>query len=246
MRLEQVLFSQGFGSRRQCAALIEAGRVAVQGAVCLDPMCDLKTEGLSFEVDGHTWRYHELAYLVLNKPAGTECSQRPGAWPSIYTLLPDPLRSRPRRQATDGVQAVGRLDQDTTGMLLLTDDGALIHRLASPKHHVPKVYEVTTADEISLRMVAALCEGVCLEGESKPVKAAACRQTQSHQLVLTLTEGKYHQVKRMIAAVGGHVVGLHRSRIGRLELPSDLAPGQYRWLSAADLALACDVSAPID
>jgi 16S rRNA pseudouridine516 synthase len=146
------------------------------------------------------------------------------------------LRQRPSKGAHPGVQAIGRLDQDTTGMLLLSDDGAFIHRMSSPKKHVPKVYEVTTDDPVDDQQVQRLLAGVVLDDDPKPVRAAACEATGSHSLRLTLLEGKYHQVKRMLAAVGNRVVGLHRSRIGTLQLPADLKPGEWRWLDAAQLA----------
>jgi 16S rRNA pseudouridine516 synthase len=130
---------------------------------------------------------------------------------------------------------VGRLDQDTTGMLLLTDDGQFIHRMGSPKHHVPKVYDVTTKHVVDPGQVERLLQGVVLEDDPRPVRAAACERSGERQLSLTLTEGKYHQVKRMIAAVGNRVEALHRSRIGKLALPADLLSGQWRWLDAADL-----------
>jgi 16S rRNA pseudouridine516 synthase len=134
-----------------------------------------------------------------------------------------------------GVQAVGRLDQDTTGLLLLTDDGKFIHRMSSPKHHMPKVYEVTTKHEIADSQVEKLLAGVVLDDSPKPVKAAACERVSETHLKLTLTEGKYHQVKRMLAAVGNRVEGLHRSAIGNLQLPADLAPGQWRWILPSEL-----------
>ncbi|HWP20483.1 MAG TPA: 16S rRNA pseudouridine(516) synthase [Burkholderiaceae bacterium] len=223
MRLAQVLFSQGFGTRRQCEALILAGEVRLGGKVCEDPDQEVDPQGLRFEVEGVEWPYHERALVMLHKPAGYECSRRPSAWPSVYALLPAPLRRR-------NVQAIGRLDQDTTGLLLLTDDGALIHKLTSPKHHVPKVYEARTARPVTPAQVRALLEGVVLRDDPTPVRAAACEAVDEHGLRLTLTEGKYHQVKRMIAAVGNHVEALHRSRFGALGLPDDLAPGQWRWL----------------
>lgn len=135
-----------------------------------------------------------------------------------------------------GVQAVGRLDQDTTGLLLLTDDGSFIHRMNSPKHHVPKIYEVTLKHESTADQVERLLAGVVLDDDPVPVRAAACEATASHSLRLTLTEGKYHQVKRMLAAVGNRVERLHRSQIGTLTLPPDLMPGQWRWLTQEDLA----------
>jgi 16S rRNA pseudouridine516 synthase len=237
MQLQDILFSQGFGTRRVCAGLVQHGHVRIAGSVVLDATAELDPDGLQFCVDGVPWEYHDKAYLMLHKPAGTECSRKPSAYPSVYTLLPAPLRQRPQKGGTDGVQAVGRLDQDTTGLLLLTDDGQFIHRMNSPRHHVPKVYEVTTRHAVDERQAARLVAGVVLDDDPQPVRAAACGITGERSLRLTLTEGKYHQVKRMVAAVGNRVEALHRSRIGGLLLPDDLAPGQWRWLSAADLAL---------
>jgi len=232
MRIEEILYTQGFGTRRVCAGLAQQGFVSIAGSVVDDPGADFETEGLCFTVQGTEWQYHEKAYLMLHKPAGTECSQKPSTYPSIYTLLPSPLRLRPNKGAVQGVQAIGRLDQDTTGLLLLTDDGQFIHRMGSPKHHVPKVYEVTTKHPIDESQVARLLAGVVLDDDPKPVRAAACEVVGTLHLSLTLTEGKYHQVKRMLAAVGNRVEGLHRSRIGVLAMPDDLAPGQWRWLRA--------------
>ncbi len=236
MQLQDILFSQGFGTRRVCAGLIQQGLVAVEGQVQQDATADVQTAGLRFQVQGKDWEFHEKAYVMLHKPAGTECSQKPSTYPSIYTLLPGPLRQRPQKGAVQGVQAVGRLDQDTTGLLLLTDDGQFIHRMNSPRHHVPKVYEVTTKHPLDESQVRRLLEGVVLDDDPKPVRAAGCEIVDDHHLRLTLTEGKYHQVKRMLAAVSNRVEGLHRSRIGSLALPPDLAPGQWRWLGEADLA----------
>ncbi|MBE7940909.1 MULTISPECIES: 16S rRNA pseudouridine(516) synthase [Ramlibacter] len=237
MEIQEVLYSQGFGTRRVCAGLVQQGHVRVGGQPVTDATAEFEPQGLVFEVDGQPWPWHEKAYLLLHKPAGTECSRKPSAWPSIYTLLPGPLRARPVKGAEDGVQAVGRLDQDTTGMLLMSDDGAFIHRMNSPKKHVPKVYEVGCKHPVAPAQVQRLLAGVVLDDDPKPVRAAACEATGEQSLRLTLTEGKYHQVKRMLAAVGNRVETLHRSRIGGLALPADLAPGQWRWLSAEDLAL---------
>ena len=237
MQLQEILYTQGFGTRRVCAGLVQQGFVTVGGSVVRDPSTDLPAnddqplEGMAFTVQGTPWEYHEKAYLILHKPAGTECSQKPSTYPSIYTLLPSPLRLRPNKGAVQGVQAIGRLDQDTTGLLLLTDDGQFIHRMGSPKHHVPKVYEVTTKHPVDDGQVAKLLAGVVLDDDPKPVCAAACEAVDSLHLRLTLTEGKYHQVKRMLAAVGNRVEALHRSRIGGLELSSDLPLGQWRWLT---------------
>ena len=238
MRLGDLLFSQGFGTRRVCAGLIERGLVNVGGQPCTDPgaFMDIADPGFAFAVQGVTWPYRERAYLMLHKPAGTECSHRPGAWPSIYTLLPAPLRQRPAPGKVQGVQAVGRLDQDTTGLLLLSDDGAFIHRMNSPRRHVPKVYEVTTKHPLDERQLERLRAGVVLDDDPRPVRAAAAEPVSDTHLRLTLTEGKYHQVKRMVAAVGNRVEALHRSRIGGLALPTDLAPGEWRWLGEDELA----------
>ena len=243
MQLQDILYSQGFGTRRVCAGLIQQGLVQVYepfGAVAPVAYTQAATEfvanNLRFRVQGVDWPYHEKAYLMLHKPVATECSQKPSTYPGIYTLLPSPLRLRPQKGAVQGVQAVGRLDQDTTGLLLLTDDGKFIHRMSSPRRHVPKVYEVTVKHPLDEAQVKKLLAGVVLDDGPKPVRAAECEALSSHHLRLTLTEGKYHQVKRMVAAVSNRVEALHRSQIGGLRLPDDLMPGQWRWLSAADLA----------
>ena len=243
MQLQEILYSQGFGTRRVCAGLIQQGLVQVYAndtldnpTVCKEAAAEFEATGLRFKVQGSDWPYFEKAYVLLNKPAGTECSQKPSTYPSIYTLLPSPLRLRPQKAAVQGVQAVGRLDQDTTGMLILTDDGKFIHHMSSPRHHVPKLYEVTVKHPLDDIQVQKLLSGVVLDDDPKPVKAAACEAVSPFHLRLTLTEGKYHQVKRMVAAVSNRVVALHRSQIGGLRLPEDLMPGQWRWLSAQDLA----------
>ncbi|GBU14913.1 pseudouridine synthase [Polaromonas sp.] len=235
MQVQDILFSQGFGTRRVCSGLVQQGLVSVEGVVCSAPTQEFEAVGLCFSVQGVHWSYHEKAYLMQHKPGAHECSQKPSTYPSIYTLLPAPIRQRGGGAAA-GVQAVGRLDQDTTGLLLLSDDGKFIHRMSSPKHHVPKVYEVTAKHAVTAEQIQKLLAGVVLDDDPKPVRAAACEQTGEWQLSLTLTEGKYHQVKRMIAAVGNRVEGLHRARIGALSLPPDLKPGEWRWLTAQDLA----------
>jgi 16S rRNA pseudouridine516 synthase len=211
--------------------------VEIGGIACLDAHAEFNVapdaEGNTFAfcVEGAMWQYHARAYLLLHKPSGFECSQKPKSHPSVYTLLPAPLRTR-------DVQAVGRLDQDTTGMLMFSDDGQFIHRMTSPKHEVPKIYDVSAAEDITDEQIARLMAGVVLDDDPRPVHALACLQTAPRNLRLTLTSGKYHQVKRMLAAVGNHVDALHRSRIGAFELPSDLLSGQWRWLNARELALA--------
>ncbi|MDO8904806.1 16S rRNA pseudouridine(516) synthase [Hydrogenophaga sp.] len=238
MQLQDILFSQGFGTRRICCGLVQQGLVALGESreSCSDPLTLVSTEDLVFWVQGVRWHYQERAYLMLHKPAGFECSQKPGTYPSVYTLLPGPLRQRGGGAAA-GVQAVGRLDQDTTGLLLLSDDGKFIHRMTSPRHHVPKVYEAEVKHPLDDGMISRLMEGVVLDDDPKPVRAQACKAVNDHCLQMTLTEGKYHQVKRMIAAVGNRVEALHRSAIGPLVLSDELPEGQWRWLTPAEIEI---------
>jgi len=229
MRLDDILFSQGFGSRRECAGLLAARLVRVAGRIETDPAVDLATDGLQFEVEGQVWTFQANSLVLLHKPAGYECSQKPTAWPSVMLLLPAALRRR-------GIQPVGRLDQDTTGLLLLTDDGKLIHRLTSPKHHVPKVYEVGCDRPVDAAQVEQMLRGVVLDDDPLPVLAEGCELTGEKSLRLTLIQGKYHQVKRMVAAVGNHCTSLHRSAFGALTLADGPASGQWRFVSDAERA----------
>ena len=228
MELERLLRSQGFGSRPVCRALITSGKVCVDGALCTDPYAEYAPAGLSFSVDGEAWSYRAAVYLMLNKPTHFECSHKPQHHPSIYSLLPPPFLTR-------NVQAVGRLDEDTTGLLLLSDDGQFIHTYTSPKKKVPKVYDVTLKHPADAAQVDALLAGVQLNDEPAPIIAAACEILGEHQLRLTVTEGKYHLVKRMIAAAGNRAEHLNRISIGGLQLPADLAPGAWVWLEENDL-----------
>ena len=227
MRPADLLFTQGFGTRRECAALVANGCLDVEGAGVIDDFeRELDVTGdLWFRVrGGPRWPYRERALIVMNKPAGYECSQKPRHHASVYSLLPAPLRQR-------GVQAIGRLDEDTTGVLLFTDDGTLVHRLTSPKHHVAKVYEVTCKHAVDVGQVDRLRAGVLLHDDNETVRAAACEATGEHTLRLTLIEGKYHQVKRMVAAVGNRVEALERSAFGSVRIDG-LAAGEWRWLDA--------------
>lgn len=228
MKIERILQSQGFGSRKECRALIEAGLFGIAGEIVDDPTLEIGTDGLHFEVDGEPWTYREKAYLVLHKPAGYECSRKPTFHPSIYRLLPQQFANR-------DIQPVGRLDQDTTGLLLLSDDGQFIHFWSSGKKRVPKTYEIVTSDVLTDAQLQQLLAGVQLADEPAPIAALACERRGSHALTMTVTEGKYHQVKRMLAAAGNNVSSLHRCRVGGLSLPDDLAEGHWRWLSVEDL-----------
>ncbi len=230
MELERLLRSQGFGSRAECRALVCTGRVWVDGQPSDDPSAKFDPDGLNFMVDGERWSYRRFAYLALNKPAGHECSRRPAYHPSVYSLLPHPLVLR-------GVQAVGRLDEDTTGLLLLTDDGPFIHACTSPRREVPKVYEVSTRHPVDDGQITALVNGVILHDEPQAIAAAACVRLGERRLRLTVTLGKYHLVKRMLAAAGNRVEALHRVAIGGFVLPQTLAAGCWMWLEAPELAL---------
>ena len=203
-----------------------AGRVRVHGTVVDNPFAE--TEAQEIEVDGVRWPVHTKALVMLHKPDGFECSQKPRHHPSVLSLLPAPLQRR-------GLQPVGRLDADATGLLLLTDDGALIHRLTSPKRHVPKTYEVTAKHPVDAAQLQALRDGVVLDDAPTPVRAAAVEPTGACTLRLVLTEGKYHQVKRMVAAAGNRVQALHRSAFGPLTL-GPLAPGHWVWIDPGMLA----------
>lgn len=229
MQLERILHSQGFGSRKECRALIRNGRISIAGEELDDPFVELDPEGLVFSFDDQVWTYQAKAYLMLNKPAGYECSHQPKHHASIYSLLPPPLNGR-------GVQSLGRLDEDTTGLLLFSDDGQFIHSIISGKRKVPKTYRVTAKHPVSDEQMASLLAGVKLDDEPGLVEAMACERISGNELLLTVTEGRYHQVKRMIAAVSNRVEALSRVAVGGLKLPEDLAPGKWRWLDAADHA----------
>lgn len=230
MDLDRILQSQGFGSRKECRKLIRAGWVTVAGEPVDDPFADFDPVGLVFTVDDEPWEYREQVYLALNKPTGYECSHRPEHHRSVFSLLPEALVTR-------GVQCVGRLDEDTTGLLLLSDDGQFIHALSSPKRKVGKVYEVQTKHVFDQTQCDALLTGVVLHDDPEPVIALECEILGERSLRLRIAEGRYHQVKRMVAAAGNRVESLRRTAVGAYALPAELGEGEWCWLSEADLAL---------
>lgn len=213
--------SQGFGTRKYCRALIEDGDVAVDGAVHTNYKTVFEMEGLTLTVFDEEWPVREKVYIALYKPANFECSRKPSHHPGVLTLLPEQFTWR-------DVQPVGRLDHDTTGLLLMSDDGPFIHAQSSPKRHVPKVYQATTAEPVTDALVAQLLAGVQLHDEPAPLKALSCVARGENLLEIVLEQGKYHQVKRMLAAAGNHCVALHRSAIGGLGLES-LQIGEGEW-----------------
>lgn len=228
MQLDRLLQSQGWGSRKQCQQWIRAGRVTVGNEIVTRPTATFEPDGLRYAVDGEAAVWRASLYLLLHKPAGHECSREPQAHDSVFSLLP-------ARFAARGVQPVGRLDQDTTGVLLLTDDGPLLHRISSPRHHVPKTYLVSCRHEIDDAQIDALLGGVVLRDDPAPVAAQQCERVDARRLTLVIGEGRYHQVKRMLAAVGNRVEALHRVAVGTVTL-GDLAEGQWRELTADELA----------
>lgn len=229
--LERILQSQGFGTRKWCGELIADAQVSIAGETVTDKRATFEPDGLEFEIYGEVWTYRKHVYLALNKPANYECSRKASHHPGVHTLLPEQFILR-------DVQPVGRLDHDTTGLLLLSDDGPFIHRQSSPKHHVPKVYVATTHEPVTLELVKQLLSGVKLHDETEPLAAVTCRMIDSHRLEIVLEQGKYHQVKRMLAAAGNHCVALHRAQIGGLKLDSlDLAEGEWCYLDEAQLSL---------
>ena len=231
LTLDRILQSQGFGSRKYCRELIASGEVAIAGATCTDYRTALVPDGLTLTVFDDEWLYRERVYLALNKPANFECSRKPSHHPGVLTILPEQFTWR-------DVQPVGRLDHDTTGLLLMSDDGPFIHAQSSPKRHVPKLYRATTQEPVSDRLVAQLLAGVQLRDEPAPLAARTCQAIDTHVLDIVLEQGKYHQVKRMLAAADNHCTALQRLAIGKLTLDAlGLNEGEWCFLEADELAL---------
>src|SRR5512141_1137645 len=185
--LDRILQSQGFGTRKWCRELVEDGEVSIGGETVTDSRASFETDGLEFSVYDEPWLYREHVYIALNKPADYECSRKPSHHPGVLSLLPEQFALR-------DVQPVGRLDHDTTGLLLMSDDGAFIHAQSSPKRHIPKVYVATTFDPVTPELVASLRAGVKLHDETEPLVALRCRMLGPHELEIVLEQGKYHQV----------------------------------------------------
>ena len=229
--LDRILQSQGFGTRKWCQRLIEDGDVAIAGETVTDSRASFETDALEFTVYGETWRYREHIYLALNKPADYECSRKPSHHPGILSLLPEQFALR-------DVQPVGRLDHDTTGLLLMSDDGAFIHAQSSPRRHVPKIYVATTHEAVTAKLIEHLLAGVKLHDEPAPLAAIVCERLDEHRLKIVLEQGKYHQVKRMLAAAENHCTALCRTEIGGLKLDAlGLKEGEWCYLEDEHLAL---------
>jgi 16S rRNA pseudouridine516 synthase len=233
VRLDRLLANLGYGARREVQQLIFAGRVKLDGEVAahedqriaLTP--DLP-ERLS--VAGKPLDPPPGMVVMLHKPVGVTCSHK-DAGPLVYDLLPDRWRRR-----NPSLSSVGRLDKETSGLLLFTDDGALMHRIISPKRHVSKRYEATLARPLEGGEAEVFASGALrLEGEDKPLLPATLEVIAPDRARLTIVEGRYHQVRRMFAAVGNHVTALHRTSVGGLTLPDALAPGDHRVLAPAEV-----------
>ena len=222
-RLDQILASLGYGSRRDAHDAVASGRVSVAGAVVRDAAA--KAEPRQVTLDGEPLDHPAGLLLLLNKPAGLVCSHDEREGPNVYSLLPERWRRR-----NPPVTSVGRLDKETTGALLLTDQSELVHRLTSPKHKVPKVYRATLDRDLDPAWVALFASGTLqLAGEPKPCAPAQLRLLSARAAELTLTEGRYHQVRRMFSACGATVLALERVSFGPLDL-AGLAPGAWREL----------------
>ena len=239
LTLDRILQSQGFGSRKYCRDLIADGEVTIAGTACTDYRTAFTPDGLRFTLFDEEWQYREHVYIALHKPANFECSRKPSHHPGVLTILPEQFTWR-------DVQPVGRLDHDTTGLLLMSDDGPFIHAQSSPKRHVPKLYRATTHDPVTPALVQQLLAGVQLHDEPAPLSAISCTAVGDHLLEIVLEQGKYHQVKRMLAAAGNHCSALQRTAIGGLTLASlDLEEGEWCYLETEQLqALSPQSAAP--
>jgi 16S rRNA pseudouridine516 synthase len=241
LRIDRLLANMGYGSRREVQWLVRQGQVELDGAPVTESDLRLPaTPELAnrMRVSGVQLDPPPGMALMLHKPVGVTCSHKE-AGPLVYDLLPARWRARDPEIST-----VGRLDKETSGLLLLTDDGGLLHRIISPRRHVAKRYLATLARPLDGSEVARFASGeLMLEGEDKPLAPAVLEPLSPTLARLTITEGRYHQARRMFAAVGNHVETLHRDRIGGLELSDDLAPGAWRLMSPEDVAA---VFAPAD
>ena len=237
MKLVKLIANLGYGSRKQVALMFREGRITDAAGEVL--YADDRVEHAAIRIDGEPLDPPAGLALMLHKPVGYTCSTK-DAGRIVYDLLPARFRLRSPLLST-----VGRLDRDTSGLLLMTDDGQLLHRIVSPKSHLPKVYEATLAQDLRGDEAVLFSSGtLLLESETTPLAPATLEVLGPRHARLTLTEGRYHQARRMFAAVGNHVEALHRPRIGGLSL-GDLPAGEWRVLGEDDLSTLFDVAAPL-
>lgn len=234
MKLVKLIANLGYGSRKQVALMFREGRITDAGGEVLYAD-DLVAHG-DVRVDGEPLDPPQGMLLLLHKPVGYTCSTKdPGR--VVYDLLPPRFRLRNPLLST-----VGRLDRDTSGLLLMTDDGALLHRITSPKAMLPKIYEAVLAQDLRGDEAAIFASGtLMLESEKTPLAPAGLEVLEPRRASITLVEGRYHQIRRMFAAVGNHVESLHRHRLGGLDLDG-LAPGEWQLLGDADRARLFDAT----
>ena len=234
LRLDRLLANLGYGSRREIEGLARARRILRDGEPLTDASARIPLDPdlpARMTVMGEPLDPLPGLCLMLHKPLGVTCSHKE-AGPLVYSLLPERWRRRDPALST-----VGRLDKETSGLLLLTDDGALLHRIIAPKAKVAKRYRVTLARPLQGDEAAILSSGeLMLEGEDKPLLPVEMEAEDATHCTVTLHEGRYHQVRRMFAAMGNHVDALHRDRVGGLTLPADLAAGAYRILGPDEIA----------
>jgi 16S rRNA pseudouridine516 synthase len=236
MKLVRLIANLGYGSRREVAMMFREGRITDADGEVL--YADDRRTHAEIRFDGEELDPPAGLCLMMNKPGGVTCSLKESGR-LVYDLLPERYRLR-----NPVLSTVGRLDRETSGLLLLTDDGALLHRIISPKSRVAKVYEATLAEDLRGDEVATFASGsLMLESEQTPLLAAELEVLQPRRARLTLHEGRYHQARRMFAAVGNHVVALHRVAVGGLGL-GDLAEGGWRILGSDEVALVFDGGAP--
>ena len=228
-RLDKILVGQGYGSRTEMAEAIRRGRVRVDGTVCLKPetRCDPAAERIV--LDGEVIDYRKYMYIMLNKPEGCISATEDGKQRTVMELLP--LRFRRM-----GIFPVGRLDKDSTGLLILTNDGAFCHAVTAPRREVVKRYYVTLDRPIPADAAAAFEEGVVIDGRERCAPARLVPDEPSTAAHVYITEGRYHQVKRMFGAVGCTVLTLERLAIGGVELDVSLARGEWRELTEDELS----------
>jgi 16S rRNA pseudouridine516 synthase len=235
LRLDRLLANLGYGSRRQVQQLVWAGLVTLDGVTLKDSDQRIAvTTDLSARmiVDDEPLDPPPGLVLMMHKPAGVTCSHKEQG-PLVYRLLPERWRRR-----EPAISSVGRLDKETSGLLLMTDDGKLLHKIISPRSNVAKRYDVTLdrplrGDEEKVFTAGTLV----LDGETKPLLPAQFQAIAENRAYVTITEGRYHQVRRMFAAVGNHVTALHRDRVAGLSLPDDLPAGEFRIIGEAEISL---------
>lgn len=229
-RLDKILSSAGAGTRKELRAAIRAGRVAVNGSVCRDESAKFDETSAQILLDGEPVELLRPALILLNKPAGYLTAADDPRQKTVMDLIP----ARYRRF---GVMPVGRLDKDTEGLLLLTDDGALAHDLLAPKKHVDKVYFVRTDGALDDADCKAFVQGITLgDGlECLPAKLEILKSDAQSEALITIREGKFHQIKRMLASRGKPVVYLKRLSMGSLTLDEGLSKGEYRLLTAEEI-----------